>query len=90
MNFPGINWGKNLVKAGTQYAELHSKFLGYLHDQGFSQLVEAPTRGDNTLDIFTTNNRTVINKVQVIPGIGDHDGILIEADIAPTNPRHGP
>jgi hypothetical protein len=54
-----------------------------LDDNGLQQLVTEPTRGPNTLDLFITNNNTLINKVQVIPGISDHQAVLVEGDLSP-------
>ena len=36
-----------------------------------------PTRGKNILDLFFTNNSTLIEKSNVIPGMSDHDGIPV-------------
>ena len=54
-----------------------------MHDHGLLQLVTEATRGENTLDLFLTNNKTLINRLQVIPGISDHDCLLVEGDISP-------
>ena len=54
-----------------------------MHDHGLLQLVTEATRGENTLDLFLTNNKTLINRLQVIPGISDHNCLLVEGDISP-------
>ena len=46
---------------------------------GFQQLVTFPTRRHNTLDIFATNRPPLVEKCEPIPGIGDHESVLIES-----------
>ena len=36
-------------------------------------MVSKPTRGDNILDLFLTSNHTLVNTVQVLPGLSDRD-----------------
>ena len=36
-------------------------------------MVSEPTRQDNTLDLFLTNNDSLVSKVTILPGISDHD-----------------
>jgi hypothetical protein len=62
---------------------LSQDLLDCLDDNGLQQLVTEPTRGPNTLDLFITNNSTLINKVQVIPGISDHQAVLVDGDLSP-------
>ena len=49
-----------------------------------------PTRLDNTLDLFLTSNPTLINKVEVLPGLADHEAVLIEGDISPITNKQRP
>ena len=59
-------------------------FVDVLNDNNLAQMVTEPTRGENTLDLFITNNESRILKLKTIPGISDHDGIVyVEADISP-------
>jgi hypothetical protein len=84
LNFPGIDWEGKVLKPNCNYPTLHQDFLDTLVDNGMDQLVNEPTRGENILDLFATNNPTLINKVQVIPGISDHQAVLIEGELSPT------
>ena len=36
-------------------------------------MVSEPTRQDNILDLFLTNNDSLVSKVTILPGISDHD-----------------
>jgi hypothetical protein len=53
------------------------------------QVVQEPTRVTettaNVLDLFFTNNSTLTNKVEVIPGISDHEAVFIESSLRPLN-----
>lgn len=44
----------------------------FINTYGFTQLVTEPTRLNNTLDLFLTNNPEKINCTKVLPGISDH------------------
>ena len=38
--------------------------------------MDFPTSKDNILDLFLTNNATLVDSVKPIPGISDHDRII--------------
>ena len=50
-------------------------------------MVSSPRRiteySSNLLDLFLTNNRTLVNKCEVIPGIGDHEAVYGESSMRP-------
>ena len=50
-------------------------------------MVSQPTRitetTENILDLFFTNNSSLINTAEVIPGISDHEAVFIEASLRP-------
>ena len=50
--------------------------------RGLTQLVKEPTRGNNIIDLVTTNNDNIVNKVRVIPGISDHSMVLFEVNLS--------
>jgi hypothetical protein len=50
---------------------------------GIDQIVDFPTRKDNILDLFCTNQSSLINKVKSIPGNSDHNIILVGASCNP-------
>ena len=83
MNLPGIDWGKMDLKSSCPTPAQHTQFLDILADYGMSQVVDQPTRGENTLDLLVVNNPTLINRVEIIPGISDHDAVFTEIDISP-------
>ena len=71
------------IKPNTQHVDIHEQFGNIFDDNYFSQIVKEPTRLNNTLDLIVTNNPSLINRVEVIPGISDHDAVFAEVDISP-------
>jgi len=64
-----------------------SQLLDITKDAFLDQVVSAPTRitenTRNILDLFFTNNTTLVNKCEVIPGISDHEAVFIESSLRP-------
>ena len=81
-NFPGINWSSKTLKHNCPSSDLHELYVKRLDDYGLTQMVDKPTRLSNTLDLFMTNNPTLISEIKVIPGLADHDAVTIEGDIS--------
>ena len=83
-NLPDWDWEQNRLKPKAKEPTKHTDFIDLLHDHGLTQLVQKPTRLDNTLDLMITNNPTRIIRTEILPGISDHDAVLTELDISPT------
>ena len=84
MNLPGYDWKSNCLKPSCHHPDITMSFVDVLNDNNLAQMVTEPTRGENTLDLFITNNESRILKLKTIPGISDHDGMVyVEADISP-------
>ena len=45
------------------------------------QIVDFPTRLDNTLDLVFTTHKSLVNKCNHLPGISDHDIVLVDTNI---------
>ena len=60
-------------------------------EQNVTERTRITETTSNILDLFFTSNPTLINKVEVIPGIGDHEAVFIESSLrlmrAVTPPR---
>jgi len=84
-NMPGFTWPNNTpcLKADCRFPTLYSNFTDILDDHSLTQMVTEPTRYDNILDLFLTNNPTLVSKVSILPGIADHDMIYAEVSIRP-------
>ena len=53
-------------------------------------MVSKPTRGDNVLDLFLTSNHTLVNKVEILSGISDHEISISNVSIKPKMSRQKP
>ena len=75
---PDIDWPTLAVKSNQYPAAMSSIYLNIPGQCGVEQLVEAPTRGNNILDLFFTSQPSPVSKCKPIPGIGDHDAVLVD------------
>ena len=82
-NFPGFDWKTKRLKPNTAYSSLHTKFSDILDDSSMVQILEEPTRKQNTLDLLITNQPDKIMRVDILPGISDHDKVFAELDLRP-------
>ena len=57
-NLSGWEWKTKTLKDNTAYPKIHTKFKDILDDNSLIQMVEEPTREENTLDLILTNNPT--------------------------------
>ena len=78
INLPDIDWATDQVTCHQYPKALNESFLQLLARTGMEQLVDFPTRGDNTLDIIITNRPSLINRCEGMPGLSDHD--IVYAD----------
>ena len=53
------------------------RLLSILGEAGQHQLQRSTTREDAILDLFCTNKPGLIKNIDTIPGISDHDGVII-------------
>ena len=79
-NLPDVDWESSSVKlfntrvyggSGDQCTFL----LNIATTHSLQQLVNFPTRQQNTLDLFFTTNPILVDNVTAIPGISNHDSI---------------
>src|SRR5437870_144741 len=84
-NLPGIDWELGITKNDSRFKNQHDEFLDILNDHGLTQIITKPTRDSNILDLFLTNNETLITKFDTLPSLGesDHDVVLVESLIKP-------
>ena len=87
MNLPGIEWPSTSIKPNWPSPAQHNLFIDVLANHGMSQIVDQRTRGENTLDFIAVNYLTLANRIEILPGISDHDALFAEIDITPK--RHG-
>ena len=68
--------------------------MDILNNNALTQLVEEPTRQQNTLDLILTNHPGKVTRTETMPGISDHDMVYTEFDLRPVmlhqKPRNVP
>ena len=89
-NFPGWDWKNNRLKPNTNYSTIHHQFGDMLHHHGLTQVVTEPTRGENVLDLIATNCPNQVNRLEVIPGISDHEVVYVELEATPCRRKQVP
>ena len=86
-NLPKLAWDSQHTpsfKPGCSTNAVYDKFLEVLDDHSLTQMVSENTRNDNILDFFLISNHTLVKKVEIIPGISDHDIISTIVNARPT------
>ena len=79
-NAPKINW-ENMAITDSSYTSIHSLLIDIVLDHTLTQFVKSPTRFQNTLDLFLSNHLSLVSNVEVLPGVSDHEIILIDANV---------
>ncbi|KAL8567466.1 hypothetical protein ACOMHN_010057 [Nucella lapillus] len=86
-NLADIDWELDAVRPGAAQVAMSNELLSVAQDANLAQMVDEPTRitdsTSTTLDLFFTNNHTLINSVKVIPGISDHEAVYVESSLHP-------
>ena len=59
------------IKFGCGFPCLYNDFASLLDDFGLVQMVTEPTRYEKILDLFRTSNHTLVQKIEIVPGIAD-------------------
>ena len=88
-NLPSIDWETNSIKKTKQKKKkqknyqyslsVNNLFLEMSQNLGLKQIVSEPTRGNNILDLFFTNNTELIDKTEIVSGVSDHEAVIISS-----------
>jgi len=61
------------------------KLIDICNDHSLSQVNLKPTRQSSILELFMTNNPSLIRNCSVVPGLSDHDGMVVtDTNILPS------
>ena len=74
LNFPQADWKVDAEKASGFQAFVNN----LVWDNGYTQVVNGPTRGDALLDIYLIRPESSLISCNILPGINDHNGVLLE------------
>ena len=86
-NLSGLDWKNRTLNQTQSIKKKHYEFGNTLDYTGLVQLIELPTRQENTLDLMLTNQ---ILRTEIIPGILDHDIVFAELNITSTKLKQKP
>ena len=89
MNFPGWNWKENTLKPNSTAPNLHTDFMDVLNNDALTQLVEEPTRQQNTLDLILTNHPGKVIRTDTSRTMTSYTQNLT-SDQSSYNKNHGP
>ena len=89
-NLSNIDWNLNSVTSNTYPLDICNMLIDVLSVGDFSQLVTTPTRGHNILDLFATNRPTLIEHLNVISGVSNHEIIKVESSLSAVIVQHKP
>lgn len=84
-NYPGWDWKTIKLKPNTHHVDLHNHLLESLSNYELRQLIDEPTRKENTLDLMLTNVPDRVIRTRVLPGISDHEIPVVDFSLTPLN-----
>ncbi|MCG8035359.1 MAG: hypothetical protein JAZ03_24705 [Candidatus Thiodiazotropha taylori] len=79
INLPDIDWQTSTIRGNSNPIAVNQLLLDLIYDIGSEQIVNFPTRGQNTLDIFISNRPSLIERCKPLPGVSDHDVVFVQA-----------
>jgi exonuclease III len=82
-NLPDIEWDTTSIKGNRYTIPINNTIINTMFDAGCEQVVNFATRAVNTLDLFFTNRPSLVNKCLPLPGLSDHDIVLVDTNITP-------
>ena len=80
-NLPGINWDYGYVNRRSTNGRIHEELLNTIFKHSLENIIETPTRKSNLLDLYLTNDSSLVKYKETLPGIADHDMVVVDADI---------
>lgn len=88
-NLPDINWKDHTIQSNQYPLKVNRAYIDAVADNGLEQIVDFPTRGDNTLDLILTTHPSFKHRCKPIPSIGnsDHDIVLLDVACKATRPK---
>ena len=68
-NLGHIDWNISSVVPSKPDPSLHQNLLDILNDHNLTQVIDKPTRNDQTLDRLCMSNPSFINRIEMLPPI---------------------
>ena len=94
-NLADIDWENEYTHESPKAANATqcSQFLSVVKDAFLDQIVNTPKSIEYTndlLDLFLANNKTLVNKCEVVSGIGDNEAVYVESIMRPMKVKTPP
>ena len=86
LNFPNIDWDTSTIIPGLtkECNDSASLFLQFMGEAFLSQYVHTPTRKNNILDLFITNDCNIVHEIESTPSrISDHNVVSVTLSYSP-------
>lgn len=80
-NLPDVDWSTMSTTSYQYTVPLNKLFLDCFDQNSLTQMVTFPTRESNTLDIFLTNRPSLISDCSPLPGVSDHETVLVSSSL---------
>ena len=81
-NLPDICWSEQSIQTNQYPTHTNQAYLDTIADNGLEQLVDFPTRKENTLDLFFTTHPSFKQRCKPLPSIGNNDHDIVLLDVA--------
>jgi hypothetical protein len=88
-NCPDIDW-QNLTVSGNNDRAVQEELVNISVSHQLVQMQETPTRLDSVLDLVITSNSSLVKSSTTVPGISDHDIVVVDSDTKPHYNRQKP
>ena len=76
-NAGDIDWDSLAVKPSSDQKGISKRIISLLCDAHLTQLQWEPTRQGKVLELLCTSKPSLLKSIETIPGISDHDGIIM-------------
>jgi hypothetical protein len=74
LNLPYADWNENASGNSGNQALINS----LVWENGYSQGVDSPTRGDTLLDVYLVRPEISFTSSNIVQGISDHHGVTLK------------
>ena len=82
-NTPDVDWNIPTVKEGAKNKTTQEELIQVSTQHELKQIQDKPTRGNAILDLYFTNNPSLIKYTDAVPGISDHEMVIVDQMIKP-------
>lgn len=89
-NMPKFDRENNNIYVNCKSTALYECFQETIQDNNLHQMVNFPTRGNNSLDLYFTNRPSLVSNVILLPGLSDHDVVYTESTLKPQVSKYKP